>query len=180
MRLFKDICHKIHVFSKLSKYTNEATRIKFANSFLKSKFNYGLPLFFGETENVKRIMHRSVMKIGRYVKNSYCYMKSAKYILKSCNWEDVDTQISKASTIFIHKIVSTEKPNSIFKKYRCNRTRTCKNITLNYFPKTSKFQRCIINKGHDLFNKIDPNIRVLPPKEFKKEVNCNNYLKPNS
>ena len=72
IRLYSELCHKINVFNKISRFTSEDTRVRFANTFLKSKFNYGLPLLFSESEKVKQIMHRSIMKIGRYVKNSYC------------------------------------------------------------------------------------------------------------
>ena len=135
------------------------------------------PLIYSESDKVKQIMHRSIMKIGRYVKNSYCFKKSTRYILKSCGWHDIETELTRSSTKFIHKIIHSEKPAKIFKTYRCNRARNCKNITLNYFPKTAKFQRTIINKGHEIYNNIDPQIRNLNPKEFKKKVDDNCYLK---
>ena len=81
------------------------------------------------------------------------------------------TQIMlKATACFIHKIAFTQKPGDLSKLIRIPSWRSTCDLSPNYFPRTTKFQRNTINKGIRLYNSINPEMRKLTPKRFKKEI----------
>ena len=68
-------------------YMTEETRLKFINSYLKSKQDYGVEFFIGETQNNRNKYHAIPMLLARWVKNSHCYKISCYKILTSLKWE---------------------------------------------------------------------------------------------
>ena len=74
-KICKNINFKISAVSSVSKYMDENTRLRFANSHLINTINYGLPLFLNEPKYIRNKLHTALMRCGRFVKASYCYNK---------------------------------------------------------------------------------------------------------
>ena len=59
------------------KYMSESTRLKIANSNLKSLLTYGLELYASENKNIQEKLWVQMMKIWKdFLKQSKCFMKS--------------------------------------------------------------------------------------------------------
>ena len=169
-QIYKEINQKINTMRNLSKYTDEKTRIKFANAFLMGRISYGMPLYQGETCAVKSKIHAATMLSVRYAKGSYCFKMSINRICRSIGWDRPELMIQRSTIKYIQKIIYFQKPKSLIKLLRLQRTRTNTNISVKYHPRTSKFSRNVINQSYLIYNQIPNEIRQLHPNKFRKKV----------
>ena len=153
------------------KYMSEATRLKIANSNLKSLLTYGLELYPAENKNVQTKLWVQMMKISKeFVKQDKCFRKSNIDINDSLKWEEPKQEMFKSAIRMIHKIVKTGKPREIIKKLRLQRSRNCCGIFLRNPPKKESFKRNLICKSYQLYNIIPEELRTENPKRFKKQL----------
>ena len=51
--VISEVANKIQTFNQIKKYTSQSTRLSFTNGYLCGKIQYGLPLFYPETLNIR-------------------------------------------------------------------------------------------------------------------------------
>ena len=73
----------------------------------------------------------------RPVIGSYCFKKSKIYMLKKCGWLDAEKMILCSAMKFIHNVIKSKTPKSIFDMFKINRRPNVDIVTL-YRPKTQK------------------------------------------
>ena len=175
--VISSVNHQLYTVKELSKYMTEGIKLKYANSVIKGKLNYGLPMLIGETNFVKEKYYRAVMKTARWVRGSYCFKESVSSILKSLNWKHPEADIDEAAAKLTHKMISKQEPRSIVKKIRMQRTREGTNISMHKYGKMKRFNSTFINMTYKVYNRIPKDLRALTPKQLKIKL-LKTKLKP--
>ena len=96
---------------------SEATRLKIANSNLKSLLKYRLKLYAAENKTVQTKLWIQIMKISKeFIKQDKCMQKANIDINNLLKWEWPKQEKFKSAIRLISKIVKTQKPWEIIKK----------------------------------------------------------------
>ena len=170
-KLVSNLHNKVHNIRVLTKFTDFKTRLQFANSFIVGKLNYMLPLYSNLTVFNFHKLHKLLMTAARVVVGNYCYKKSCKYILDKCKWMNIGDMIKYRGLSFLHKILTTHQPTSLFNLFKTNRhNRGISMVTLKHIPKSKKFTNFFINKYISTYNSLDLTIKRKSLSQFKKEI----------
>ena len=71
----------------ITPYMSEKNRLLFANSYMIPILNYGVQIYMSEKQTTKQRYHKSMIMIGRWLKQSYCFKMSCHEMLKTLKWE---------------------------------------------------------------------------------------------
>ena len=81
----------------------------------------------------------------------------------------INKMISHVAIVTIHTILYKRTPQSIIKLFsNITLTRTTKDISLKYTPRTTKFQKFYLYSGLKLYNKLPTNLKNKSIQSFKK------------
>ena len=175
----RQVCHMMNTMNGIGKYMSTKTRATFAKSHLLSRIKYGLPLYAGETEEVKGKIYAATMKIARWCRKSYCFKESITSICKSISIDTPDQSLSKSTAKFIHSILSNRKPSQILCKIRTPRSRAQAKIALKYKHNSSKFERTLLFRSIKIYNESIPDdMKLLNSKDFNKRIKIMKLIKP--
>ena len=168
--VISQVNHKLKKARSVAKYMNKKTRTIFSNSFLLSKFKYGMPLYIGETWALRQKIHTQIMNIARFCRGEYGFKISCAKICKEIGWSTPDQMILKSTAVFIHKCIYLDQPKQITKLFKVQRMRRNTNIFTKYYHKTGKFERNIIFQSYKLYNGLPEDMKSLNPKLFKSRL----------
>ena len=164
------IAGKIHQFKPIAKYSSEDVRLRYAQAHLLSIVQYGLPLYSGETQNVRGKVHKIWMTIARFCKQSYCFKISTHKILKSLSLKSAEQTTEMQTAIHIHKIIKTGRPYNVKGLIRQPRTRTSAKLYPKYFSNTKILDKNIYIRGIKVYNSLPDELKNMEPKQFKKRI----------
>ena len=102
-----------------------------------SKLNFCLPFYIGAESHLIKRLHNVQIKAARAAIGSFCFKKSNEYILKKCKLLKIDKTIQISLFKFIHNIIISKKPKTIYSIYKIPR-RTVAQITTHYSPKKAR------------------------------------------
>ena len=132
--LVMQVNHKLTAVRNVEKYMNFQTRLRYADSHIISLINYGMPLYINENQEIKQILHKCILRVGRWVHGNYCYKQSVKTIMKRLNWKIPEDQIDDSAARFFHKINITKEPKAIHDLIKQPRTRKNATLTMKTIP----------------------------------------------
>ena len=167
--LVSTLSERINGIRKITPYTDEKTRLQFANSFIISRLNYMLAMYTNLNEKQNNKLHKIIMTTARAVIGSYCFKISIDKILKRCKWLKIQDQIKHSALKFIHNVVTLKKPKSLSNILKFNSRSTAK-ISFNYFAKSKRLRNSLIFKGTRLYNNLPNFYKSLPKKKFKVKL----------
>ena len=161
-------CHnRIFQLRTLTKFTNFKTRLSFLNSYVIGKINYILPLYLHTNLENKNKLFKILKTAARAAIGNYCFKKSIVYILKKCNWQNLNNMIISSSLNFIHKIIVEKVPEALTENFKNLHTRrNVVNIYTCYRPKLKNLKEFIIYKGLSLYNTLPKNLKTSNTKKF--------------
>lgn len=164
--ILKQCYNRIHMLKRITKYTDFNTRLKFSNAHVMGKLNYMLPLLSSTNKTQLKKVHKLVMFAARTVHGHYCYKTSIKNILSKLGWMSANQLIQWSSLKFIHKIIFSQQPNSLYNHFKINK-RKCAAIVPKKFPKSNFSKNICVNKSLETYNKLPTDLKILVPKKFK-------------
>ena len=135
-------------------------------------------MYAGETEAVKATIHKSILKIARFCRKSYCFRESVSSICKSIGWKVPGQMILAETAKFVHKVISTEVPQHVSELFTYQRSRRTKKVSLRYKFKTNKFERNFMIKSYRIYNGLSEDAIKMSPKRFCKYIKKINIQPP--
>ena len=149
---------------------NETAKLKFANSFIMSRLNYGNQFYLGENQDVQRKYHKACMTVSRWVKGSFCFKISCQKICSSLKWDLLVQRIRKSSLKMIHKILIMNRPKQITKLIRKPRSRNNVAISIKRKRKHENYDRDVILQALQIYNKMPEDLKNLRPKQITQKL----------
>ena len=134
-----------------------------------------MPTYTNLNKCQKDKLHKIIMRMGRMTLNSYCFKKSIEYILGQCNWFDINEMIKLSSLKFIHQVITSANPPTLYSKLKLNK-RSCSDISFFRFPKQKAFKNTVLFKGIYYYNKIPSELRKLSIKHFNSKLKKERHL----
>merc|ERR1712105_51375 len=110
-------------------------------------------MYINTTQHNMTKLHKILMTSARTAIGNYCCQKSTLQILSKCNWISIDLMIIHSSLTILHSIFQNNKPKSIINLFKTNEnSRTVKEISPKYIPKTSLYLDFYTIKGLKIYN----------------------------
>ena len=170
-KLSSNLHNRINNLRQIKEYTDFKTRLSFLNSFVIGKMKYMIPLYMNAPAYEIKKLHKVLMTSARLAIGSYCFKKSCDYMLKKCNWLNINNLINHAGISLTHKIINKKEPISILKLYKSGKNkRIATRWYTMYNPKTENMKKFYIYKSLDDFYKIPKEIQSCKPNLFKKKL----------
>ena len=141
-----------------------------ANSFMKSKITYGLPLYLGSNQIIKRRLSTCLMRIARFVKGNNQFMISNHKICRSIEWNTPNQTILQESLITIHKLMTENSISTLNQEIRKPKSKRKKIFNLKHKPKCERMKRNTIYLGLKTYNLINEDLKIMNQKSFKKKI----------
>ena len=107
------VTKNIRNLKEITAVSDQKTKEIIANSYLLPKVLYGLPLMIGQNERIKNVIHRTIMMIARWTRNSFCFRESVMSICKSIGWDTPTQMMKKQSLKLMNKIIMKQTPKQI-------------------------------------------------------------------
>ena len=76
----------VHNIKKVTKYTDQGSRLRFINAHVLGKLGYMLPILSSANTRQMNKVHKLVMFSARTIIGDYCFKKSINYILGKIKW----------------------------------------------------------------------------------------------
>ena len=165
-----EVSRMLHNLRNLKHLMSEKTRLIIANSFMKSKLSYGLPLYVGANQNIKNKIKTCMMRVGRWVKGNSQFMIPNTKICKSIKWSTPNQMILQENMISIHKMLTENPIMTLEQELRKSRSTRKRTYHLKYKPKCEKMKRNSTYLGMKIYNTIPENLKTMKIKKFKKEI----------
>ena len=147
------------------------TRKELLYAKIGSIIMYGLPLYCGQTEDIRNDISVLFMKINKAIYNQNCYKISNARICKRIDVDLPDQLLKKTTIMLIHRMVTTWKPRGIIKLIRKDKvTRKCKRMNLKKSFRKKKCRRSVLCRGLKLYNSLPGNIKSLSSRLMKKRL----------
>ena len=130
-----------------------------------------MPLYCGQTEEIRNDISVLFMKINKAIYNRNCYKISNAKICKTINVDLPDQMMKKTTILLLHKIFTTWKPRAIVKLVRKEKiTRKCKKMNLKNPFRTKRSKRTFMHKSLKLYNSLPTSYKSLSCKLLKKKL----------
>ena len=110
-------------------------------SQILSRIRYVAPFVDGQTEDLKSKVYKLMTDSARFVMKSYCYKQRMSAIFKEIGWKGPEETVDECSALFIHKIIHTNTPLSLYAEIKLPRTRHTGLIHTNIAAKMNKLSR---------------------------------------
>ena len=132
---------KIHKMRDYLKYMSLESKRKLFNSHIMSTFRYGIAQYAGETIHTKSRLHNSIMRCMRVFRGYNRTKNSNNDVLTDMKIEDPRQIVLKDAVKYVHRIVHSCQPSSIFNLLRKPTWRQEGDITMRHSPLTTKTKR---------------------------------------
>ena len=152
--------------NEIKTFMTKNKRQQFTKSFMLSKLNYGAKFLAGESTNVRRKYHSTVLSVARWIRSNYCFMESVPKICRSVNIEIPLQQILKEAAKFCHSVHFHRRPTHIISQIRFPGTRNIEKLSLKY----KKYDENLISESISIHNIIPGHLKQLPLRKFSKAV----------
>ena len=168
-KLCSNLHNRIYNINKLKDITNFNTRLNFLNAYVIGKMRYMLPVYMGTSNDNITKLHKVIMRAARTARGNYCCRQNITSILSSCKWMPIAKMITHSAIVTIHTILIKQTPQSLIQLFNnIALTRTTKNLSLKYTPRTTKFQKFYLFSGLKIYNNLPPIMKLKSIPIFKK------------
>ena len=128
-----------------------------------------LPIYMGTSNDNITKLHKVIMRAARTARGNYCCKQNITSILSSCKWMPIRKMITHSAIVTIHTILLKQTPQSIVQLFNnIALTRTTKDLSLKYTPRTTKFQKFYLYSGLKIYNNLPSNLKNKSIQTFKK------------
>ena len=111
-------------------------------------------------------LHLVYIKAAKLALSANTFKKSNKFILESCNWSSLSSLIQQTGLNYIHKIIYTGKPYTIYELFKYP-NRISKNILPLENTNCKSTKNFFLYKTLSLYNILGNEIKTLHPIKFK-------------
>ena len=119
------------------------------------------------------------MKLARFCLGHYGFKMSINKILQRCKWCKIEQMIIGSGIISLHKILKSQRPRKLYNLFKKN-SRTVSEISLKYYPKSTKFRNYHFHCILCIYNKLSPAIKQLTVRQLKYKFKTASGLIPDS
>ena len=140
-------------------------------SKVASTLLYGIELYAGQNTWTQNRMHSILMRCNRAIHAKPTYMVSIRRICDNISVDPPELLCQKAAIKYIHKIISTQRPDQIYTKIRFNRNQhICSKLGVKYRFRKEISKKNLISIAINLYNGIDSNLKYLQPRKFNLKL----------
>ena len=91
-------------------------------------------------------------------------------IFQELGWKVPEELIAECSALFVHKVITTQKPQSLYNEIRLPRSRLAGQTTTKTAAATNRLARTGLYTAVKNYNRIPANLKMLNPRQLKKKL----------
>ena len=154
---------------QVRKYTTEATRKIYVNSFVISKLRYLSATYVNIPDYLAKKLDKLLADAAKLVLSENTYRKSYDYLIDKCGWKRICIMAQHECLKLMHAINIDKRPLSLATNFSFP-SRACKNISVKSGLTNKDYSNVFLFNILHMYNNIKAEIKTLPIKRFNKRV----------
>ena len=140
------------------------------NAQVISRLHYFGVFIAGESQEIKDKVKRLINSAVRFIKDDYCFRMRMSLIYKEIGWKEPEEIVETCSAVFLHKIIATKTPKSLYDCIRFPRSRAGGKLHPRVSARTNRVKRTGLNTAVTNYNRIPTNIRQMNTKIVRRKL----------